>query len=81
MEKKDSILSALFMKVRRHPEPHDHPTASHEIAKEVNLPLGHVLSLSNELAEEGLLAISHINEPPLLYLTKSGVARARRQSI
>ncbi|WP_210465027.1 hypothetical protein [Rufibacter roseolus] len=78
MERKDSILLALLAKVGKLPEPYDHPTLSWEIAEETHLPLHCVLVLCKELSEEGLVAISSLNEPPLLYLTKTGVIRARR---
>ncbi|KAA3438038.1 hypothetical protein [Rufibacter hautae] len=78
MEKKDSILRAILAKVGKLPEPHDHPTQSGVIADDTQLPLNCVLALSRELSEEGLVAISSLSDPPLLYLTKTGVARARR---
>ncbi|RNI26473.1 hypothetical protein [Rufibacter latericius] len=68
----------MLARVGTQQEPYDHPTLSGDIAQETALPLPFVLTLSEELAEEGLVAISPLNDPPLLYLTRSGVSRARR---
>ncbi|MBC3539839.1 hypothetical protein ACFSC6_20865 [Rufibacter sediminis] len=80
MENKDTILSALLVKVEGFKDPHDHPTPAEDIAKIIALPLPHVISVSRELAEEGLVAICSFPDIPLLYLTKTGVSRARRMA-
>ncbi|ALJ00412.1 hypothetical protein [Rufibacter tibetensis] len=78
MERKDEILSTLLGKVGGNKEPEDHPTPCNVVADLTHLPLDYVISLSQELAEEGFIAISTLHDPPLLYLTLPGVARARR---
>lgn len=78
MDRKDVILSAVFAKVEDYFEPEDHPTPSSEIATDINLPLNDILALCEELVDDGFLAISQLHTPPLLYLTLTGVARARR---
>ncbi|WP_207432855.1 hypothetical protein [Sabulibacter ruber] len=78
MEGKDLIISNLFSRVGGFAEPEDHPTSSCQLAKDTHLSLEQVLLLCEELAGEGLLAISPLNSPPLIYLTITGVARARR---
>ena len=80
MERKDEILSTLFGKVGAYREPENHPTPCNVVADLTHLPLASVISLSQELAEEGFLAISTLHDPPLLYLTLPGVARARRHT-
>ncbi|WP_123125668.1 hypothetical protein [Rufibacter latericius] len=74
----DALLTALLTKVKGLPTPEDHPTLSQEIAGEMSLPLEEVLSLSRMLVQDGFLKISPLHDPPLLYLTVSGVARALR---
>ncbi|GAB2536528.1 hypothetical protein [Rufibacter soli] len=81
MEKCDSILSALLAKVGGYREPEDHPTLSLDIACELQLPLVDVLNLAKNLAEEGLVKISPLYNPPLLYLTFAGLSRARRLAV
>ncbi|AKQ45470.1 hypothetical protein TH63_07165 [Rufibacter radiotolerans] len=81
MEKCDFILSALLAKVGSYREPEDHPTLSKDIAADLDLPLVDVLDLSQNLAEEGLVKISLLYNPPLLYLTYAGLSRARRLAL
>ncbi|WP_205501751.1 hypothetical protein [Rufibacter psychrotolerans] len=78
MNERDLILAHLFQKVRDFPEPEDHPTSSRQLALDTQLSLEQVLSLCQELAEEGFLSLSPLSSPPLVYLTITGVARARR---
>ncbi|MFC6999502.1 hypothetical protein [Rufibacter roseus] len=80
MEEMDNILSALLERVHLLKEPEDYPTLSSDIAHTLHLPLNDVLELSRELADNGWVVISPLNEPPLLYLTFTGLARARRLS-
>lgn len=81
MEEKDNILSALLANVGKYQEPEDHPTLSSEVAAAIKLPLKQVLSLCRELTDEGMIVISPLNEPPLLYLTITGLIRARRNRL
>ncbi|GGK69938.1 hypothetical protein ACD591_03700 [Rufibacter glacialis] len=79
MRRKDVILTTLLDNVEGTAEPEDHPTSCHLVSDVTQLPVHHVISLSEELAEEGFVTISTLHDPPLLYLTIPGVARARRQ--
>ncbi|WP_210486532.1 hypothetical protein [Rufibacter aurantiacus] len=78
MDKQDLILLNLFGRVRGYLEPEDHPVSSAEIAQDNHLSIEQTLSLCNDLVQEGFVAISPLNNPPLVYLTLTGLARARR---
>ncbi|MGV3539971.1 MAG: hypothetical protein ACO1OQ_09180 [Rufibacter sp.] len=78
MTHRDLLIKTLHSKVGHFPEPQDHPTSVSEVAAITNLPELEILTTYEELAEEGFVLLSPIGQPPLVYLTLTGLSRAKR---
>ncbi|MFB9863753.1 hypothetical protein EFA69_09480 [Rufibacter immobilis] len=76
----DKVLAAIYSQVGAQVDPTDHPVSVASVSLFANLPLEEVLQLLPPLREEGFVQCSFIGEPPLLYLTRMGLARVRRNS-
>jgi hypothetical protein len=80
VEKLDKILLSIYQQVGRHEDPMDHPVSVEMVSVSIQESLEQVLLLLPEVLDEGFLKCSPISDPPLLYLTRAGLARARRNT-
>lgn len=79
VEKFDQILLAVYVQVASLADPGDNPVTIASVQEALELTEQQLSVLLARLTEEGLIKISPIGTPPLLYLTRSGLARVRRK--
>ncbi|MFB9862408.1 hypothetical protein [Rufibacter immobilis] len=74
----DLFLLNLYAHVEGLPDPEDTPVCLGEIAIDAKLSLAQGEVFSEDLKRNGFLKMSFLHEPPLLYITLTGTARAKR---
>ncbi|WP_156180360.1 hypothetical protein [Rufibacter radiotolerans] len=74
----DLILREMYRLVQSMERPEDSPIDSDRVSRALHLEGEDILPQFRFLSEEGMLKISPICDPPLLYLTKTGISRVRR---
>ncbi|WP_205502249.1 hypothetical protein [Rufibacter psychrotolerans] len=78
MDMMDKIVHEVYSLVKCKEMPEDFPVESSRVSKRLDLGQEAMLPHYFRLSEEGLLKISTLHQPPLLYLTRAGLARAKR---
>ncbi|WP_207435773.1 hypothetical protein [Sabulibacter ruber] len=74
----DDILREMYGNVGWMEKPEDFPVESSKVSDALGQVQEKMLPEYRSLSEEGMLKISVLAEPPLLYLTLTGIARAKR---
>ncbi|WP_207431492.1 hypothetical protein [Sabulibacter ruber] len=78
MEKEDFILKEIYKKVQTMDQPNDFPMDAEKLSTQLGISQEEMLALCDSLADNGFVAVSSFRNPPVLYLTFTGILRAKR---